>query len=66
MVSQSLKDVSQLIILYLCERFISRVKLVIQVCLILRVYRDKLESMINKEREDRIKYHDDNLNPLRA
>lgn len=22
--------------------------------------------MINKEREDRIQYHDDNLNPIRA
>ncbi len=28
--------------------------------------RDKLESQIIKEREDRIKYHDDNLNPLRS
>jgi hypothetical protein len=29
-------------------------------------YRDELEAMINKEREDRIQYHDDNLNPIRA
>jgi len=28
--------------------------------------RDHLEEMINKEREDRIKYHDDHLNPIRA
>jgi hypothetical protein len=27
---------------------------------------DKLEEMILKEREDRIKYHDDNLNPIRS
>ena len=27
---------------------------------------DSLEQMINTEREDRIKYHDDNLNPIRA
>ena len=27
---------------------------------------DQLEGMINKEREDRIKYHDDYLNPIRA
>lgn len=27
---------------------------------------DVLESMIVKERADRIKYHDDNLNPIRA
>ena len=27
---------------------------------------DNLEAMINKEREDRIKYHDDHLNPIRA
>lgn len=27
---------------------------------------DELESMIVKERADRIKYHDDNLNPIRA
>jgi hypothetical protein len=27
---------------------------------------DHLEEMINKEREDRIKYHDDHLNPIRA
>jgi hypothetical protein len=30
------------------------------------MYRDVLESMINKERDDRIKYHDDNINPIRA
>jgi hypothetical protein len=27
---------------------------------------DVLETMIVKERADRIKYHDDNLNPIRA
>ena len=27
---------------------------------------DQLEAMINKERDDRIKYHDDHLNPIRA
>lgn len=27
---------------------------------------DRLEQMINREREDRIRYHDDNLNPIRA
>ena len=27
---------------------------------------DELEEMITKERADRIKYHDDNLNPIRA
>lgn len=27
---------------------------------------DQLEEMINKEREDRIKYHEDYLNPIRA
>lgn len=27
---------------------------------------DDLEALINKEREDRIRYHDDNLNPIRA
>jgi len=27
--------------------------------------RDELENLIIKEREDRVKYHDDNLNPLR-
>lgn len=27
---------------------------------------DHLEGMINKERDDRIKYHDDRLNPIRA
>jgi len=25
-----------------------------------------LENMIKKEREDRIRYHDDNMNPIRA
>ncbi len=29
-------------------------------------FRDNLEAMIIKEREDRIKYHDDHLNPIRA
>ena len=28
--------------------------------------RDELENLIIKEREDRVKYHDDNLNPLRS
>ena len=27
---------------------------------------DQMEEMLNKERQDRIKYHDDNLNPIRA
>jgi hypothetical protein len=27
---------------------------------------DQLEEMIVKERADRIRYHDDNLNPIRA
>ena len=30
------------------------------------VFRDKLEAMIVKECDDRVKYHDDHLNPIRA
>lgn len=30
------------------------------------MFRDMLENMLDKEREDRIKYHDDYLNPIRA